>query len=237
MRIFFLLIFFSMTHSAFSKNATTVYLFPGEGSDERIFSKIKFDTNYRVVYITLPTPVKGASMKDFARVISAQIDTNGKFIFIGVSLGGMLCAELADYMHPEKIIIISSAKSCKELPFRYRFQKIIPINKIVPKGMIKSGARFLQPIVEPDRKLHEAVFNAMLKSKNPDYYKRTVDMILNWKREKSNEKIIHIHGTNDHTIPIRNVKANYTIANGSHMMTLTRGDEINLLIQKILAGK
>lgn len=223
-----------MTHLASGKNVTTVYLFPGEGSDERIFSKIKFDSNFRVVHIVLPTPEKGADMKVYARVISSQVDTNGKYIFIGVSLGGMICAELADYMKPEKIIIISSAKCCKELPFRYRFQKIIPLNKIIPKGLIKSGAQFLQPLVEPDRKLHEDVFKSMLKSKNTDYYKRTVNIILNWNRQKSNNKIIHIHGTNDHTIPIRNVKADYKIADGSHMMTLTRGEEINKIIQSIL---
>jgi pimeloyl-ACP methyl ester carboxylesterase len=234
MRILFSLLFLITHHFAMSKDVTTIYLFPGEGSDERIFSKIKFDTSFRVVHVTLPTPEAGATMSDYARVISSQVDTSGKYIFIGVSLGGMICCELADYMKPEKIIIISSAKCRKELPFRYRFQSTIPINKLVPKGLIKSGAQFLQPIVEPDRKLHEDIFKSMLKSKNPDYYKRTVDIILNWNREKINPSIIHIHGTNDHTIPIRNVKADYKIVDGSHMMTLTRGDEINKLIQSIL---
>ncbi|HTF04019.1 MAG TPA: alpha/beta hydrolase [Bacteroidia bacterium] len=237
MRTFFLFLLLTMTHVVSANPVTTVYLFPGEGSDERIFSKIKFDSTYRVVHVVLPTPAEGATMKEYAAVISNQIDTNGKYIFIGVSLGGMICAELADYMKPEKIIIISSAKSCKELPFRYTFQKVFPLNKIVPKGLVKTGARILQPIVEPDRKKHADVFNSMLASKDPDYYKRTVDLILNWDRKISNDAIIHIHGTNDHTIPIRNVNADYEIKDGSHMMTLTRGDEINTLIQSILAGK
>jgi pimeloyl-ACP methyl ester carboxylesterase len=226
-----------MTGSLAAKETTTVYLFPGEGSDERIFSKITFDSSYRVVHVTLPTPERGAGMAEYAKVISTQIDTTQPFIFIGVSLGGMICCELADYMKPEKIIIISSAKSRKELPQRYRFQRIIPLNKIVPKKWVKSGARLLQPIVEPDRKLHAEIFNSMLASKNPDYYKRTVDLILNWKRNAANEEIIHIHGSNDHTLPLRHVKADYVIEGGSHMMTLTRGEEINTLLQSILAKK
>lgn len=217
-----------------SQDVTTVYLFPGEGSDERIFSKITFDSNYRVVHIVLPTPTPGTSMAEYAKEISAQIDTTGRFIFIGVSLGGMVCCELADYMDPDKIIIISSAKSRRELPHRYRFQRIIPINKVVPKNWVKSGARILQPIVEPDRKLHADIFNSMLASKNPTYYKRTVDLILNWSRYQSNDKIVHIHGTNDHTLPIRNIKADYIIEGGSHMMTLTRGEEVNSIIQAVL---
>ena len=152
-------------------------------------------------------------------------------------MGGMICSELSDFLSPEKIIIISSARCYDELPFRYRFQKKFPLYKIIPKGMLKIGAQILQPIVEPDRKKNKAVFKSMLKSKSPTYYKRTVKMIINWDRINCNSSIIHIHGTNDHTIPIGNVVANYKINNGSHMMTLTRGEEINKLIISILSRK
>lgn len=218
------------------KDVTRVYLFPGEGSDERLFAKFHFDSTYEVVHVKFPTPEEGATMKTYAKAISTQIDTNGRYIFIGVSFGGMICSELSDYLHLEKIIVISSAKCRKELPMRYTFQRTVPINKLVPPKLVKRGARILQPIVEPDRKLHNDVFNSMLADKSPDYYKRTVNMILNWDRKTPNEKIIHIHGTNDHTLPIRNGKADYIIEGGSHMMTLTRGDEINALVQSILAG-
>ncbi len=233
--ILFLLLRFVQIVS--SQTPTFVYFFPGQGSDERLFSKVKLDSSFRLVYIAYPVPERGASLREYANVISKQIDTNQKYIFIGVSLGGMICTELADVYKPEKIIIISSAKCRKELPFRYRFQKTIPINKIIPRGLIKIGAQILQPIVEPDRKKDKAVFKSMLKNKSPKYYKRTVNMIIRWDRKNYNNKIIHIHGTKDHTIPIRNVKVDYRIDKGSHMMTLTRGDEINELIKSILEIK
>ena len=217
-----------------AQNVTNVYFFPGQGSDERLFSKIKLDSNFRTIYITYPVPERKTTLTEYAIIISKQIDTSQKFILVGVSLGGMICTELADNFKPEKIIIISSAKCRKELPFRYRFQKVIPLNKLIPKRIIKIGAQVLQPIVEPDRKKNKAVFKSMLKSKTPKYYKRTVNMIINWDRKTYSEKIIHIHGTKDHTIPIRNVKYNYKIDKGSHMMTLTRGEEINELMKTIL---
>lgn len=218
-------------------DTTTVYLFPGQGSDERIFSEFKPDSNFKLVYIKYPIPEKNTSLQDFAKQLSSQIDTNGKYIFIGVSLGGMISIELNEIMHPEKVIIISSAKCRDELPFRYKFQKAIPIYKIVPKGMIKMGARILQPIVEPDRKKNKSTFKSMLKSKDKSYLKRTVAMIINWDRKTYSDKIIHIHGTNDHTLPHRKVKSDYTISKGSHMMTLTKGKEINDLINEILRSK
>lgn len=232
-RLFPLLILFQLSHLSFSKT-TTVYFFPGQGSDERLFSKIKLDSNYKTVYINYPVPGEGTSLAQYAKQLSQQIDTSGKYVFIGVSMGGMICSELSEYMSPEKVIVISSAKCAKELPFRYTFQRSFPLNKIVPQNLVKWGAQLLQPIVEPDRNNDTETFKSMLSGKNPEYYKRTVDMIINWEKESYNSKIIHIHGTNDHTIPFRNVKADYTLQDGSHMMTLTRGDEINGIIRSIL---
>jgi len=213
---------------------TTVYLFPGQGADERLFSKIKPGSNFRMVHVNYPVPEKGATMADYAGIICRQIDTTGKYILIGVSLGGMICSELADILKPEKIIIVSSAKNRHELPMRYKFKNIKWLHSITPKRLIKWGAQVLQPIVEPDRNKSKDIFKSMLGSKSPIYYKRTVNMIINWQREHYNDDIIHIHGTDDRTLPIINVKAHFKIDKGSHVMTLTRGDELNEIILSIL---
>ncbi|MBA3683005.1 MAG: alpha/beta hydrolase [Bacteroidetes bacterium] len=184
--------------------------------------------------MSYPVPAKGASMKEYAILLIKQIDTTSDYSFIGVSLGGMLCSELAEILHPKKIIIISSAKCRKELPFRYRFQKSIPIYKLFPKGMIKFGARILQPIVEPDRKKNKATFKSMLKNKNATFLKRSVNMIIRWDKKTYHESIIHIHGTKDHTLPIRKTKPTIVVEKGSHMMTLTRAKEIEKIVNSIL---
>ncbi len=235
--IVFLLLFFNSISMAFGDQPITIYLFPGQAADERLFAKIDLGSNFRLVHIVYPLPQKGATMKAFAKEISKQIDTSGKYIFIGVSIGGMICSELSEYMKPEKIIVISSAKCRAELPLRYRIQKTIPINKIVPEKLIKLGAIILQPLVEPDRNSAKEIFDSMLRSKSPVYYKRTVNMILNWDKKDYDHAIIHIHGTGDHTLPFRNVSAHYTIEGGSHVMTLTRGESINKLLLSILQAQ
>jgi hypothetical protein len=146
----------------------------------------------------------------------------------------MLATEMADFLEPEKIIVISSAKQRKELPGRYRFQKVIPFYKIFPARAIKRGAKFVQPIVEPDSKNDRKVFLEMIENKDPDFLKRTINMIIRWKREEYREDIIHIHGDSDNTIPLKNVDYDYLIKDGSHMMVYTRAAEISALINKIL---
>ncbi len=221
----------------FRQPTIKVYLFPGEGSDERIFSKLKLAPHFQILPVHFPIPGKGNSMEEYAAIISKQIDTTGTYVFISVSLGGMICTELADMLNPSKIIIISSAKCRNELPALYRFMSVIPINKIVPAGVIKFGAKVLQPVVEPDRNKNKATFKSMMENKNKTFIKRTVNMIINWKRQTYSNKIIHIHGSNDHTLPLKNIQADYIIKEGSHMMTLTRGDELNDLIISILSEK
>jgi hypothetical protein len=117
---------------------------------------------------------------------------------------------------------------------RYTFQKNLPLNRIIPKGLTKAGARVLQGIVEPDRKYDKETFKEMLKAKDPLYLKRTVYMIINWERTAYPDSIIHINGDRDHTLPIRNIRYDYLIHEGSPMM-ITRADEINKILEHILA--
>jgi len=227
-------LFLFVSFYSISNERVTVYFFSGQGSDSRIFSKLVLDSNYHIVNIHMPVPSYNQTIKEYSNLLISQIDTSQNYILIGVSLGGMVCSELADVLKPEKVILISSAKCRNELPSLYKFQKYVPINKIVPRGMVKMGAQILQPIVEPDRKKNKKLFISMLKNKSSHYFKSSSNMVVNWDKETYNPEIIHIHGSKDHTLPIRNVNADYIIPGGSHMMTLTRGDELNSLLLQIL---
>jgi pimeloyl-ACP methyl ester carboxylesterase len=229
-----LLLILSIALVSLSNAQTNVYFLPGQGADERLFSKITLDSNFTIKQIAYTIPEKRMTMKEVAQLLVNQIDTTKIFYLVGTSLGGMISVELADLIHPEKVILISSAKTSMELPRRYRFQQRFHLNRVVPKTMIKLGAIVLQPLVEPDRNKEKSTFKSMLRRKEKRYMKQSVEVIINWKRRSYAKNIVHIHGDNDHTLPIKNIKADYIIKGGSHMMTLTRGEEINALILKIL---
>jgi len=211
---------------------TIIYLLPGQGADCRLFKYIEFP--YDTVHLEFPVPEKKTTLREYAHGFIPRIDTSRPFILIGVSLGGMICSELTDTLEPDLTIVISSAKYRAELPGRYKFQKTIPLNKIIPKGMTKWGAKVLAPIVEPARKQDKETFRSMIEAKDPAYIKRTVDMVINWNKEGYNDRIIHIHGDRDHTLPHRKVRYDYLVENGTHMMVYIRGDEVSRLINEIL---
>lgn len=207
-----------------------LYFIPGQGADERLFSNLTIDNDFTIKHIKYFVPERNTSLKEYARQLSSQIDTTQQFVLIGVSLGGMLAIEINEFLDPQKIIIISSAKSLYELPFRYRFQKVVPLYKLFSSRAIKRGASIMQPLVEPDRNNEKEIFINMLADKNKHFMKRSVQMIIKWDRKVYSKNIVHIHGDIDNTIPVKNVNYNYLIDGGSHMITLTRPVEISNII-------
>lgn len=231
MKIIQTILFFTLT-SLVAKTQTpnNVYFFPGTGSDERIFSKIQLPANCQAHFIQYPVPEKKVTMAEYASLLATQIDTSQTFVLVGVSVGGMICTELAERLNPQTTIIISSAKCRSELPLQYRFQKYLPMNKLFGPRFIKTMSFVAQAVVEPDRNKDKATFKAMLSDKDPVFLKRTVNMIVNWERTSYPPNIVHIHGEKDHTLPLRKISPSVIIQGGSHMMTLTRAAEINAQI-------
>jgi len=236
-RTIIILVCLLVSTNVISQPKITVYCFPGQGSDARIFDSIQVDSKlFELVFIEYGTPEKWMDMKDFACSLLSEIDTLNRYVLLGVSLGGMLCVELNESLNPWKTILISSAKNKNELPARYRFQKTIPLYKLFPKGCLLAGAKIMQPLVEPDRKKNKETFKDMLNNKNADYMKQTINLIIKWERESYTKKIYHIHGNNDHTLPLRKIKnPDFIVENGSHLMTLTRGTEITRILNCILS--
>jgi pimeloyl-ACP methyl ester carboxylesterase len=234
MKLVLLFLVLSLATHSMAQKQHNIYLFPGQGSDEAIFKGLSFDSQYNLVYMELPTPDKGETLHSYAHRFIPLIDTTTQFSLIGVSLGGMICSELTEVLSPSQTILISSAKCAKELPKRYLLQKRYQLNKTIPSNWYSKGALFLQPIVEPDRNQHKETFKRMLGSKNGVYLKRTADMIINWDKESYASNIYHIHGDQDHTIPLRHVNPQVIINDGSHMMVLTRAHEVSLEINRVL---
>lgn len=212
-----------------------VYLLAGQGSDSAIFQNFQWDSSrFQPIHIRYHVPEKGTSMKEYANSLVPQIDTNEAFYLIGVSLGGMLSVELSDLLRPEKTIIISSAKSKKEIPLRYRFMRKVRAYNAIPSKTYKKQSKRVQGVVEPDRNKNKEDFEKMLDRKDALFLKRATHMIVQWDRTTHSDVVVHIHGDQDHTLPLKYVQADYIIKNGSHMMALTRSEELFGIIEEEL---
>jgi pimeloyl-ACP methyl ester carboxylesterase len=210
-----------------------LYLIAGQGADYRLFQKYNFD-DFDTTALNYIVPERGDNMASYARRLIAQMDTTQPFYLMGASLGGMLACEIAKVTHPEKVLIVASAKCRDELPLRFRFQKYIPLYKLFKGTTLKRFALAAQPIVEPESRLERPTFKAMLEAKHPDFMSRSIEMIVNWDNVVIPDNVVHIHGTDDHVIPLRRVKNAIVVEHGSHMMTLTRSAEVQPYVNQLL---
>ena len=96
-----------------------IYLVSGLGADERVFNFLTLPEKYNINHIKWITPYKNESISNYASRLSDQIQTENNII-IGLSFGGLVALELSKHKKFNKIILISSIKNTKELPWFYR---------------------------------------------------------------------------------------------------------------------
>ncbi len=210
-----------------------IYAIPGLATTKELFAKLKLN-NAELVVLEWPTIDKGESLQEYAKKFLKQIDTSQPFILMGVSFGGMLCSEISLLTQPEKTIIISSCKCAKELPLSLKVFSKFPIYRALSDHKLKSMAYRLRYFLGFE-KTYDPVFKSMLFSMKKDYLKYSIDCILKWKNNHCQRKdLIHIHGDADKLLFYKNVKADYTIKDGTHGMIVNDADEISQLLNSLL---
>jgi pimeloyl-ACP methyl ester carboxylesterase len=213
----------------------TIYCISGLGADERAFSKLKI-ADYRLQVIPWLMPYAAETIQQYAERMRAGINDPNP-VLMGLSFGGMVCTEIAKQIPVNKIIIISSIKSSKELPFWMKTVAALKLNKIVP---LKS-TRLTQPIQNKmlgiQNEEEKALVSSLRREVDLPYTNWAVNQAINWKNDWQHPNIYHIHGDKDNMFPIKNIRADYTIKNGGHFMIMNRAKEVSSCINSILAEK
>jgi pimeloyl-ACP methyl ester carboxylesterase len=210
----------------------TIYCISGLGADERAFAKLKIK-GFVLQPIPWLMPKADETIEQYATRMRAGI-TEENPIMMGLSFGGMICTEIAKQIPVSKIIIISSVKNSKELPWWMKTVATLKLNKIVP---LKS-TRLSQPIqnwmLGIQSEEEKILVVSLRRAVDLPYTNWAVNQAINWKNDWQHPHIYHIHGDNDHMFPIKNIKAGYTIKNGGHFMIMNKADEVSLYINTIL---
>lgn len=205
------------------------------GADRRLFSELTPIDGYEFVDIEWRTSLTHLkSLYDYAIELSKEIDVSQPFSLLGVSMGGMVCSELADIVSPEKVVIISSCKTSDELPSQLKRLKFIGITRLLKaeriRYLIGHSSRFFGAMNKEQRKL----FYEMAELVNIDFIAWSIKAILNWEKKEANKSIIHIHGTRDFVLPFKNtVSPSIVVEDGDHMMIWNKSAIINSHLKDI----
>lgn len=179
------------------------------------------------------TPEKEDTLESYARRISAVI-TSPNPILIGLSFGGMLAIEIAKYRPVKKCILISSCKSSKEIPTRLKLIGKSGITKVLPGSVMKKPNFVLEHLFGAKTKEEKSFLKEILADTDPDFLKWALNAIIKWKNTTIPKNTISIHGDDDKILPIKNIKVDYVIKEGGHIMVVNKAKEVERVIREVL---
>ena len=210
-----------------------IYCISGLGADERAFERLAIN-GYALQHLKSIDPLNNETLSSYAARMLEQVKDENP-VLLGLSFGGMIAVEVAKHIAVEKLILISSVKTCNEIPKWMRVAGTLNLHKFIP---IKTN-RFTEKA--DDRRmgietLEEKLFvDHNRKKADQKYINWAIDQILRWKNVTISENTFHIHGENDRMFPLKNIQPTHVIKAGTHIMILNRADEVSACIEEILS--
>ncbi|CAN5265910.1 hypothetical protein BH20BAC1_BH20BAC1_23940 [soil metagenome] len=209
-----------------------IYCISGFGADERIFSKLDFG-KHEVHYVPWLLPEKTENIRDYARRTTKAI-AHPLPILLGVSFGGMMCIEIAKSLPVQKVVLISSIKTAKEIPTWMKIAGKLQLQKIFPLRSFKLFEPVQNYNLGIETKEELKLVRHYRQNVSQQYTDWAVNEILNWKNIWLPDNLIHIHGSKDHMFPLRKLHADYIIPGAGHFMVMNRAEKVNEILTKIL---
>jgi esterase/lipase len=209
-----------------------IYCISGLGADERAFSKLSVE-GYRLVHLPWLLPETNETIERYAARMSKNI-TEEKPVLLGLSFGGIMSIEIAKHLTTEKVILVSSVKSFKEMPAWMKMAGKLKLNKLIPMRPYK----FFEPIQNYNLGAKTAEEKGMARTfrqnVSQQYLDWAIGQVLNWKNEWQPASLYHIHGNADKLFPIKKVKTNFVVKDAGHLMIMNKATEVNSFLKTIL---
>lgn len=201
---------------------THVYFMPGMAASSLIFERIKLDDSiFEVHLLEWVMPKKNQTLQDYAKNMALKV-VHDNIVLIGVSFGGVLVQEMAQFLEVKKVIIISSVKSNEELPLRMKVAKKTKAYKLLPTGIaqnIEVLAKFSFGSIIKQRLV---LYEKYMSMRDKAYLDWSIEQIIMWERQVADPNIIHIHGDADEVFPAKNIKNFINVKGGTHIMILSK---------------
>lgn len=213
-----------------------VYFMPGLAASSTIFERIELPTDtFEIILLEWILPEPKESLQHYAKRMAEKV-THKEAVLIGVSFGGVLVQEMAQFLTLRKLIIISSVKSNLELPRRMKIAKTTKAYKLLPTSFLHNVEDLVKYAFGTPLKKRFALYEKFLHMRNKNYLDWAIEQMVCWNRTKIDPNVIHIHGDADEVFPSKNIEQFINVKNGTHLMILNRYKWFNTNLPLIILG-
>jgi len=206
---------------------------PGMAASPKIFEFINLPDPYIIHHLSWIQPNQNEALSAYALRMCDRIEVPNP-ILLGVSFGGVLVKEMAKHIVVDKVVLVSSIKTNKELPLQMKMAKKTNAHKLLPTQWINSlDALALFAFGKGIQKRLE-LYQKYLSERNPHYLSWAIDALVQWDQEIVLENIIHIQGEKDTVFPIKNLLPPFHKIEGGHAAIITHARWFNRELPQLL---
>jgi len=211
---------------------------PGLAASPEIFERIHLpEDRFQIHFLEWTLPEPAETLSAYAMRISKMV-TDEDPVLVGVSFGGVLVQEMAQFVKPSKVIIISSVKSHLQFPMRMRLTKYTKLYKIFPTHLASDFSRFERLPFGSKFRQRFKLYEKFLAMRDKIYLDWALEQIINWNRPVPDADVIHIHGDSDEVFPPKYITTDYIpVKGGTHIMILNKYKWLNENLPKIILGQ
>jgi len=211
-----------------------VYLMPGMAANPSIFEYIKLPKNqFEVHWLEWKIPIKKESLEDYAKRMIKEVK-HDNVVLLGVSFGGMLVQEMSKYMTLKKLIVVSSVKSHRELPKRFKLLKYTKAYKFLPTQLVGNIDLLAKYAFGETIKKRVELYKKYLSVNNKAYLDWAIEQVVCWDQDAPNPEAIYIHGDNDFVFPHSCTDNCIIIKGGTHIMIINKYKWFNENLPKLI---
>ena len=211
-----------------------LYLLPGLGFDDRIYSKIDFG-NHLVSAINWIEPAPNEPIAVYAGKMAAGIAESEEVILIGHSFGGMMAQEIAALRPVSRIILLNSIKSRAEMPFFFKMAGPLGLYHLFTQsGTIRSLPLWgKQHGYESPEEVE--LFTSMVRKHSNRYLQWALKSLSGWQGVNipAETSLYQINGRRDKTFPFSQIKTPDAVLDGGHFMVYKQPEVVG---KRILAA-
>lgn len=207
---------------------------PGLAASSSIFERIALpDDVFEMILLEWEIPLDNETLPQYAKRIADKI-AHPNPVLIGVSFGGILVQEMAQFITARKVIIISSVKTSLEFPLRMKVAKTTKAYKLIPTNLISNIESLSKFSFGEKINQRLKLYEKFLRVRDKRYLDWAVEQVILWERTVADESVIHIHGDEDDVFPIKNIQKCIVVKGGTHIMILNKYKWLNENLPKII---
>lgn len=210
-----------------------VYFITGLGADKSVFQLLRL--NYcEPIFIEWIKPARKETLQHYALRLVKVYNIPFDAVIVGLSFGGMLATEIARACPAAKVILLSSAKTAKEIPAFYKLGKYLPLYKWVPAGLQKLIMLALKGRFGVLSQQGKAIYRQVVKQADISFNTWAIWALIHWNNMYVPPNITHVHGTNDKILPYKLVQANISLMHGGHLMVMENAGPVSDILEELI---